>query len=248
LKRWRRAGGDVRADQRRCKASGYRRLFLFCTQRLFGLEATDMVRDRRETSLFDSADTCPSSCRDQGERGRGQPRIGLVRRSRVAVHPRKGSALAYRNIRGDHKQRLGQRNVAACDNHGSGASLREAGFEALLLTVSVLSGAIIVYVLKAVVGRARPDLWDTEWYWGSSFPSGHTLVVAALATATVISVHRIWPGSRKFAVLIAFVWAFSVGFSRLVLGVHWPTDVLAAVCIGMFLPLAIGIVLESWHA
>jgi undecaprenyl-diphosphatase len=122
------------------------------------------------------------------------------------------------------------------------------GFEALLLTVSVLSGAIIVYALKAVVGRARPDLWDTEWYWGSSFPSGHTLVVAALATATVISVHRIWPGSRKFAVLIAFVWAFSVGFSRLVLGVHWPTDVLAAVCIGMFLPLAIGIVLESWHA
>ena len=121
-------------------------------------------------------------------------------------------------------------------------------FEALLLTVSVLSGAVIVYALKAVVGRARPELWDTEWYWGSSFPSGHTLVVAALATATVISVNRIWPGSRKFAMLIAFVWAFSVGISRLVLGVHWPTDVLASVCIGMFLPLAIGIVLESWHA
>jgi len=118
-------------------------------------------------------------------------------------------------------------------------------FEALLLTVSVLSGAIVVYVLKAVVGRARPDLWDTEWYWGSSFPSGHTLVVAALATATVISMNRIWPGSRKFAMLIAFVWVFSVCISRLVLGVHWPTDVLAAVCIGMFLPLAIGIVLES---
>jgi undecaprenyl-diphosphatase len=121
-------------------------------------------------------------------------------------------------------------------------------FEALLLTVSILSGAIIVYVLKAVVGRARPDLWDTEWYWGSSFPSGHTLVVAALATATVIVANRIWPGSRKFAMLIAFAWIFSVGISRLVLGVHWPTDVLAAVCIGMFLPLATGIVLESWHA
>jgi undecaprenyl-diphosphatase len=121
-------------------------------------------------------------------------------------------------------------------------------FEALLLTVSVLSGAVIVYVLKAVVGRARPDLWDTEWYWGSSFPSGHTLVVAALATAAVIVANRIWPGSRKFAMLIAFAWIFSVGISRLVLGVHWPTDVLAAVCIGMFLPLATGIVLESWHA
>jgi undecaprenyl-diphosphatase len=121
-------------------------------------------------------------------------------------------------------------------------------FEALLLAASVISAGIIVYVLKAVVGLPRPDLWDTEWYWGSSFPSGHTLVVAALATATVIGVSRIWPGLRNFAMLIAFLWVFSVGLSRLVLGVHWPTDVLAAICIGMFLPLAIGIALESWRA
>ena len=70
-------------------------------------------------------------------------------------------------------------------------------FEALLLTVSVVSGALIVYALKAAVGRARPDLWDTEWYWGFSFPSGHTLVVAAFATAMVICLNRIWPGSRE---------------------------------------------------
>jgi undecaprenyl-diphosphatase len=120
--------------------------------------------------------------------------------------------------------------------------------EALLLTASVVSGAIAVYVLKTLVDRARPRLWDTEWYWGSSFPSGHTLVVAALATAMVISANRIWPGSRKLAVLVAVVWIFAVGISRLVLGVHWPTDVLAAICIGMFLPLAIGIALESWRA
>ena len=121
-------------------------------------------------------------------------------------------------------------------------------FEAILLTASVVSGGIVVYVLKAVVARARPSLWDTEWYWGSSFPSGHTLLVAALATATVISVTRIWPGSRILALSIAIVWILSVGASRLVLGVHWPTDVLAAMCIGMFLPLAIGIALESRHA
>jgi undecaprenyl-diphosphatase len=121
-------------------------------------------------------------------------------------------------------------------------------FEALLIAVSAISGALIVYGLKAVVGRVRPSLWDTEWYWGSSFPSGHTLVVAALATATAISVKRIWPPAGKLAVLIAVVWVVSVGFSRLALGVHWPTDVLVAACIGMFLPLAIGVALESWHA
>lgn len=121
-------------------------------------------------------------------------------------------------------------------------------FEALLLAASVVSGAIVVYVLKALVARARPSLWDTEWYWGSSFPSGHTLLVAALATATAISVTRIWPGARILALSVAIVWILFVAASRLVLGVHWPTDVLAALCIGMFLPLAIGIALESWQA
>ena len=121
-------------------------------------------------------------------------------------------------------------------------------FEALLLTISVVGSAFIVYAVKAAVGRARPDLWDTEWYWGSSFPSGHTLVVAAFATAMVICLNRIWPGSRKFSMVVAFVWIFAVAASRLVLGVHWPTDVLVSICIGMFLPLAIGIALESRHA
>jgi undecaprenyl-diphosphatase len=121
-------------------------------------------------------------------------------------------------------------------------------FEALLLAISVISGGIVVYVLKAFVGRTRPALWEAEWYWGSSFPSGHTLVVAAFAAAAAIGVTRIWPGSRIFAMSIAAVWVSSVALSRLVLGAHWPTDVLAAACIGAFLPLAVGIALELRHA
>src|SRR6267378_3725462 len=55
--------------------------------------------------------------------------------------------------------------------------------EALLLAASVIGAAAVVYIVKTLVGRARPALWETEAYWGSSFPSGHTLVVAAFATA-----------------------------------------------------------------
>ena len=121
-------------------------------------------------------------------------------------------------------------------------------FEALLLAASVICGAMVVYVLKALVGRARPALWETEWYWGSSFPSGHTLVVAAFALATAIGVTRIWPERRNFAMFIAAVWVLAVAISRLVLGVHWPTDVLAAACIGAFLPLAVDALLELRHA
>jgi len=121
-------------------------------------------------------------------------------------------------------------------------------FEALLLAISVIGSGIVVYILKAFIGRTRPALWEAEWYWGSSFPSGHTLVVAAFAAATTVAVTRIWPGTRIFVMLIAAVWVSSVAISRLVLGAHWPTDVLAAACIGAFLPLAVGIALELRHA
>ena len=120
--------------------------------------------------------------------------------------------------------------------------------EALLLAASVIGGAALVYVVKALVGRERPALWETEAYWGSSFPSGHTLVVAAFATAAALCASRIRPAARKLALSMAILWISLVAISRLVLGVHWPTDVLAAACIGAFLPLAMSVGLELRYA
>lgn len=117
-------------------------------------------------------------------------------------------------------------------------------FEAWLLAASVIGGELLVYLVKTVVGRARPGLWETESYWGSSFPSGHTLIVAAFATAVVLCVDRIRPAAHGFALSVALLWISTVALSRLVLGVHWPTDVLAAACIGAILPLAMSVVLE----
>jgi len=120
--------------------------------------------------------------------------------------------------------------------------------EALLLAASVTSAAAVVYVVKTLVGRARPALWETEAYWGSSFPSGHTLVVAAFATAAALCVSRIRPAARQLALSVAILWISLVAVSRLVLGVHWPSDVLAAACCGAFLPLAMSVVLELRYA
>ena len=120
-------------------------------------------------------------------------------------------------------------------------------FEALLLAGSVISGTAAVYIVKTLAGRARPALWETDWYWGSSFPSGHTLVVAAFATAATLCMSRIWPMARNYALTIALSWILLVAISRLVIGVHWPTDVLAAACVGASLPLAMAVALDLRH-
>ena len=121
-------------------------------------------------------------------------------------------------------------------------------FDALLLSVSVLNAAVVVYVVKLAVNRVRPTLWETDSYWGSSFPSGHTLVVAAFATAIALSATRARPPTRALAVAMAVTWIGLIALSRLVLGVHWPTDVLAAACIGASFPLALSVALDLHHA
>ena len=114
-------------------------------------------------------------------------------------------------------------------------------FEAVLIGASVITATLVVWSMKAVVGRARPALWEAQWYWGSSFPSGHTLSTAAFATAAALCAARIWPEAGRAAMALAVRWTSLVAVSRLVLGVHWPSDVLVAMCLGFFIPLMISV-------
>lgn len=125
-------------------------------------------------------------------------------------------------------------------------ALLQGGYlrEATLLLSSSLSAPLLVYLLKTLIGRARPDLWEARAYWGSSFPSGHTLAVASVTTALALCVGRLWPRFRVAAFGGAFVWTALVALSRLVIGVHWPTDVLTAASLGAVIPLALLIVME----
>lgn len=120
-------------------------------------------------------------------------------------------------------------------------------FEAVLMGASVITATLLVWGMKAIVGRARPALWEAQWYWGSSFPSGHTLSTAALATAAALCVTRIWPRAGNQAMALAVLWTGLVAFSRLVLGVHWPSDVFAAMCLGALIPLLISVANDLLH-
>ena len=118
-------------------------------------------------------------------------------------------------------------------------------FEALLMGSSMITATLIVYTTKAIVGRVRPALWETQWYSGSSFPSGHTLSTAAFATAGALCLARLWPRSAGAGMAAALLWTGLVGLSRLVLGVHWPSDVVAALCVGVFIPLSFSVMFDK---
>ena len=123
-------------------------------------------------------------------------------------------------------------------------------FEALLMAASMVTAPLAVYGLKSALGRPRPDLWDAPWYWGSSFPSGHTLSTTAFAVASVLCASRIWPQRRGWvmaAAVVAVLWTIGVALSRLVIGAHWPTDVLASLGLGLAIPLFFNVLFDLYQ-
>lgn len=106
---------------------------------------------------------------------------------------------------------------------------------ALLVAVAVGSGALSVVALKALFGRMRPHAELAAYpVSGLSFPSGHSSMSAVvfLTIGVLVAGTRRRRSEQLFIVAIAALLAMLVGVSRVVLGVHYATDVLGGWAFG----------------
>jgi len=115
--------------------------------------------------------------------------------------------------------------------------------EAKLWLFLGLSTYVLQEWLKLAMGRPRPELWPRLIVVTStSFPSGHALAAATFYPLLARTWARQRPGERWAAWAVAGALAIFIGFGRLYLGVHWPSDVAAGWALGIAqTALAIGI-------
>ena len=110
--------------------------------------------------------------------------------------------------------------------------LRTKAAPLFLVTVAV-SELVLNNLVKAIVSRARPDIHRVVHASGYSFPSGHSAAAAATyaAVALLIGTRR----SRRTKAILAGIAggiAVAVATSRVLLGAHWLTDVMAGLALG----------------
>ena len=106
---------------------------------------------------------------------------------------------------------------------------------AALLLVSVLGGVVLNNVLKFAFSRPRPDLVaPVARVFTLSFPSGHATLSAITYLTLGALLTRLNPSRRVriYFMSVGVLLTLLVGISRIYLGVHYPTDVLAGWCIG----------------
>lgn len=112
------------------------------------------------------------------------------------------------------------------------------------LFLCVAGAAGLNVVLKAVFERARPDLWERLVDEASySFPSAHAMASAAIGIGMTVA---LWNSRwRWWAFAASTAYILFVGYSRLYLGVHYPTDILAGWLVSGAWVMAVALMIRS---
>ncbi|MXO61846.1 phosphatase PAP2 family protein [Qipengyuania oceanensis] len=113
--------------------------------------------------------------------------------------------------------------------------LRKRQNQALLVAAAVGGGALLSGLLKSQFSRARPEIVPhLVPVHSASFPSGHAMNSAIVYLTIAVLIARSYEDARtrNFIVGLAVIATGVIGFSRVYLGVHWPSDVAAGWLVG----------------
>jgi len=107
--------------------------------------------------------------------------------------------------------------------------------ESLLVAGNLSLAGILIVTLKHLYQRPRPEILHLVEEKGFSFPSGHSLAVTLLIGSLIIIVgQRVKDRTVRLILQILLgIYLVSVIISRVYLGVHYPSDVLASLCLGL---------------
>jgi undecaprenyl-diphosphatase len=121
---------------------------------------------------------------------------------------------------------------------------------AILIGVTLAGGSLLMWVLKIAFHRHRPDpFFNSRLPSSYSFPSGH----AMLSFCLCLTAAALFSTSRKSRLVRITIWTFwvslsgAIGYSRIYLGVHYPSDVLAGYLAALVWSLAVGSAYQKWR-
>lgn len=114
-------------------------------------------------------------------------------------------------------------------------AMKQRRLQAMIFAATVVGAQILAEAIKLIAGRPRPDfVAHFDLVYSSSFPSGHSTMapVVYLTLAVILAAGEPRRDVRALIFACAVAVTLAVGLSRVYLGVHWPTDVLAGWVLG----------------
>jgi len=130
------------------------------------------------------------------------------------------------------------------------AVVRRRRRQALFLVTTAVLGVITNNIIKAVVGRSRPHFTNAvATALGKSFPSGHAMnSTVVYGSLLLLAWPRLRTGLRRsIAALATAVLVLAIAASRVALGVHYVSDVVAGIVLGAAFVLASAAAFKAWE-
>lgn len=119
---------------------------------------------------------------------------------------------------------------------------------ALQTAIIVFGGNVLNRAVKVIVQRPRPAVNILMHYSSYSFPSGHSAASALILGSLILIVWQLhWPRWLQTCITaLLVVTVFLIGFSRIYVGAHYPSDVLAGWCLGAFVLTSVQLIFQRF--